>query len=147
MPRVLYSPLGERTMASMGDQAQTPERPSWPRFAEFFPFGPDNPEPTLTNSTFFHLGPPPEAPRPWHSALGVKRVRRGRKPRRSISGADVQLRCGFVASSQYDGPADDCPSAMAKAPSPQGPVADDATGFTPNQTSVTTLYVSLMAEF
>lgn len=142
-------------MASMGDlhlcvsedRAQALERSLCPDFSEFFPSGLSNPKPTSRNSTFIHLGPPPEAPRPWHSALEVKRAKGARNPERSIYGTNVQFRCGFAAPQHSDGQADVYRSASAKALSPKRNEAVDITSVHANEISVTILYVSFMAGF
>ena len=138
--------VGELQLCVSENQVQALERSSCPNFSEFFPSGLSHPKPTLRNSTFIHLGPPPEAPRPWHSALGLKRTKGPRKPGRSIYGTDVQFRCGFAASAQSDGQAEIYRSASAKALSPKRHEAVDTTSAHANEITVTILYVSFMGE-
>ena len=122
------------------------ERASCPNFSEFFPSGLSHPEFTLRNSTFIHSGSPPEAPRPWHSALGVKRAKEARKAGRAIYGTGVQFRCGFAASQHSDGQADIDRSASAKALSPEKYEAVDTTSVHANDITVTSLDVSFIAD-
>ena len=139
--------MGDLQLCVSEDRAQALETSSCPNFSQLFPSGLSHPKATLRNGTFIHLSPPPEAPRPWHSALGLKKTKGPRKPGRSIYGTDVQFHCGFAASQHSDRQVDVYRSASGKAISPERHAAVDTTSVTANGLTVTILYVSFMGEF